>query len=78
MVSYLRISYYLFLEQRMKHFVDFHTSEEFNKLFRNQYSEETITKIKIFYLNKPNFQYDEISRLENICHVSICFLNCIT
>lgn len=54
----------------MKQYDNFHTSDEFNKLFRNQYSEEIITKIKHFYFNEQNFQYDEISRLENICHVS--------
>lgn len=64
------IHYYYFVEERMKEFVEFHKSDEFDLLFRNQYSEEIITKIKNFYLNERDFQCDEISKLQNICHVS--------
>lgn len=53
----------------MKRFVDFHKSDEINKIFKNQYSEEIINEIKKFYFEGINMEC-EITRLENICHVS--------
>ncbi|XP_025406470.1 esterase FE4-like isoform X2 [Sipha flava] len=58
----------LFVEHNMKRFVDFHKSNEINKLFKNQYSEEIINKIRKFYFDEVNMEC-EITRLENICHL---------
>lgn len=54
----------------MKRFVDFDISNEINKLFKYQYSEEIINKIRNFYFEGVNME-SEVTRLENICHVGI-------
>lgn len=59
----------------MKKFVDFHKSDEIENFFKNQYNEEIINKIRKFYFEGINMEC-EITRLENICHVSIFYSFC--
>lgn len=48
---------------------DFHKTEKISTFFKGKYSGEVIQKIKNFYFNERNLE-SEMTRLENICHVS--------
>jgi len=45
-------------------------TDEINELLLSHYSKEIINKVKNFYFNEGNLECG-ITRLENICHVSI-------
>lgn len=48
---------------------DVHKSEEINKIFKDQYNEEVVNKIRNFYFNEGILE-NEMTKLESICHVS--------
>lgn len=52
--------------------LEFHKSEEISKLLDSNYSDDIINKIKNFYFSEHHYQ-NEITKLENICHVSEIF-----
>lgn len=54
----------------MKKIANFHKPEEISKFLGDKYNEEAVNKVQNFYFNKCNIK-NEITKLENICHVSI-------
>lgn len=60
---------FIFLEHQLGKILNLHNIEEIKKLFENTHNEEIINKIKDFYFNENNLK-NEITKLENICHVS--------
>lgn len=67
--SLLIVSCLQFIEQNMGKLNDFHKSDEINKLFKNQYNEEVVNKIRNFYFGEGDLD-NEITKFEYICHVS--------
>lgn len=53
----------------MKKLVDFHKPEEIGKFLGDTYTEEAVKKVQNYYFNERNVE-NEITKLENICHVS--------
>lgn len=56
--------------------LNLHKTEKIDKFKKNQFNEEVVTKIKKFYFNEKNLK-DEITKLENVCHVSKFYFNFI-
>lgn len=67
--SLLIVLYLQFIEENMSKLNDIHKPDEINKLFKDQYNEEVVNKIRNFYFNEGTLE-NETTKLEYICHVS--------